>query len=561
MRVQFRVRLIAAVLVLVLIAAACGDDGGEAGSGTTPTGPTTTAEPKAGGNLVHGVYSETAGLDPVVTNGGGTTGNTELSSIYDVIMRYDPESARYEPQTAESLTPNAEFTEWTLKLRSGIKFSDGTDYDAEAVVFGMKRHSQFGSRAAGLLANVQEYTVVDPLTVRFTLRGPWPGFPYVLAFTPGLIPSPTAVKAACGANHETLPRECSFNLRPVGAGPFVLDSYRPRDSITVKRNPNYWGGQVYLDTVRFVNLNGAPPTYEAIKANTLQTGFLRETETIKRAQDEGSLGGSYVNMQWAGGVALMNSGKVTCRGGNPAALCGGKPDGVIELTTPTADRRVRQAIALAVDPKVIDQRLNNNTGFPSAEFFQEPSRWRSSSPTKEYDVNRAKALVEEVKRETGWDGSIRLNCHNAPSVQGWPIAMQAMLTNAGFRPVLKNDYDINGLVADVLINKSYDVSCWGLNVAEEAPEIALQQVLLSTSSGNAMNFHNAEIDAQIKIVREARTDAEKKAALDRIQEIWKVEQPSVVWGAVPEMIAWRRDVHGLKMTVSTTVLFDKAWIG
>jgi peptide/nickel transport system substrate-binding protein len=329
----------------------------------------------------------------------------------------------------------------------------------------------------------------------------------------------------------------------------------------VKRNPDYWGGQVYLDTVKFVNLNGAPPTYEAIKANTLQTGFLRETETIKRAQDEGSLGGSYVNLQWAGGVALMNSGKVTCRGGNPAALCGGKPDGVIELTTPTADRRVRQAVALAVDPKIIDQRLNNSTGFPGAEFFQEGSRWESSAPTNEYDTDRAKALVEEVKRETGWDGSIRLNCHNAPSVQGWPIAMQAMLTTVGFRPVLKNDYDISGLVADVLINKSYDVACWGLNVAEEAPEIALQQVLLSTSAGNAMNFHNAEIDAQIAIVREAQTDAEKKAALEKIQEIWQVEQPSVIWGAVPEMIAWRRGVHGLKMTVATTVLFDKAWIG
>jgi peptide/nickel transport system substrate-binding protein len=86
-------------------------------------------------------------------------------------MRYDPATQKYEGQSAESVTANADSSEWTLKLKPGIKFSDGTDYDADAVVFGMKRHVRFGSRTAGLVGNVKEYTVVDKL--RSTRRSSW----------------------------------------------------------------------------------------------------------------------------------------------------------------------------------------------------------------------------------------------------------------------------------------------------------------------------------------------------------------------------------------------------
>src|SRR5688572_17353521 len=264
MRNKRVVRIFSLVGALAIIATACGDDGDGGSSQTTSATPdstvpaTTTAQPKIGGSVKMGMFSETAGLDPVVTNGGGTTGTTELAAIFDTIMRYDTTTKKFEPQTADSLTANGDGSEWVLKLRSGMKFTDGTDYDADAVVFGMKRHSTFGSRAAGLLANIKEYTVVDKLTVKFTLTAPWGNFPYVLAYTPGLIPSPTAVKAACGVNQEIIPRNCTFNSKPVGAGAFKVDSYKPKESINLVRNDGYWGGKPYLDAVSFVVLSGAP---------------------------------------------------------------------------------------------------------------------------------------------------------------------------------------------------------------------------------------------------------------------------------------------------------------
>jgi peptide/nickel transport system substrate-binding protein len=551
------------ILVLIgFLAFGCGDSAGNeaapSGGGTALAGSSTTVAPKRGGTITHGVYSETAGLDPVVSNGGGTTGNTEMATLYDTIMQYDRTTNSYTGRTAASLTPNADFTVWTLVLRSGIKFSDGTDYDAEAVVFGLKRHTQFASRSASLVGNIKEYKVLDKLSVEFTLTGRWASFPYVLAYAPGMIPSPTAVRAACGPNQEIRPRECGFNLKPVGAGPFVLDSYKPKDSITVKRNDAYWGGEVYLDAIKFVLLVGAPATYEALKSNTLQSAFLREAEVLKRAKEDGTIGGYYEVKQSLGGVVLMNNGKVTCRNGNPAGVCTGKPDGVVSIETPTADRRVRQAIAYAVDTKVLDQRLNNGTGYPGEEFFQEGSRWKSRAPVSSYDPAKAKELVEQVKRETGWDGSLRVNCHNAQSTSGWPISMEAMLSTVGFKPRMKYDYDLAAMVNDVTVNKAFDIACFGFSVDDEAPEVGLQQNLSSSSS--SMNLSSPELDAQIRAVREAATEPDKLAALEKVQDLWRTEQFSKVWRATGEMIAWNKNMRGVKVTVSTTVLFDKAWL-
>src|SRR5688572_15216820 len=104
MRHKYLGRTLVTIIVFSIAAAACGDSG-ESDAGPTTTGGgaaatvSTTLAPKTGGSIAMGMYSETAGLDPVVSNGGGTTGNTELMAIYDTIMRYDTVAGKYEPQT------------------------------------------------------------------------------------------------------------------------------------------------------------------------------------------------------------------------------------------------------------------------------------------------------------------------------------------------------------------------------------------------------------------------------------------------------------------------------
>jgi peptide/nickel transport system substrate-binding protein len=567
MRVTWHVRTVVLVVVAALFAAGCGGDDSESDSASSTTAAesggeatTTTATPKSGGVITMGTYTEPSGLDPVVAQGGGTSGNHEMSAIYGTLMQYDTETRTYEPSMAESLTANADSTEWTLKLRPDVTFTDGTPYDADAVVFALKRHTQFGSTMAAQLGTVKEYTVVDPATVKITLTTSWPNFPYVLSHTPGMIPSKTAIEAAC-TDAAKPARECGFNLAPVGAGPFKVESYTPKESIVLTRNDDYWAGPVYLDGVKFVTLRGGELTYESVKSDELQVGFLREAGAIAKANEEAETD-LYTNRQGLGGIALLNNGQVTCKNKLPAAICGDKPDGIVDLKKPTGDVRIRQAIAAALDNELMNDRQNDGTGQPGSEFFQEGPF--AGEPTATFDAAKAKELVEEYKAETGWDGSISVTCLQEQATGPTFVqTMEALLNSVGFK-VTTDLRPSTEYISRVQLTRDYDIACWGFNVGSDAPEAGLSRHVLSVAggnpAGNAMNLNNPDIDKLILEIRSAPDEAAKKAALDELTEVWSEQQPSVIYANTDETIASAKKVHGLKFNVATTVVFDEAWL-
>jgi peptide/nickel transport system substrate-binding protein len=260
---------------------------------------------------------------------------------------------------------------------------------------------------------------------------------------------------------------------------------------------------------------------------------------------------------------LLNNGQITCKGGLPSAVCAGKPDGIIDLGKPTGDKRIRQAIAYALDPKQMDARMNNGTGLPGFEFFVKGSRF-DVGPMAETNVDKAKALVDAYKKEKNWDGSISVTCLAEQATgPAFVLAVATMLDAVGF----KSKQDVKPsteYITNVQTTRNYDVACWGFNVADEAPEAGLSRHVLSVAGGNtggnAMNLNNAAIDAQIQALKVAKTDAERKSAFDKILTVWKDEVPSVVYSNNPEVIASNKKVKGLKYNVATTVMFDKAWI-
>jgi peptide/nickel transport system substrate-binding protein len=555
-------RWIGLVLAVAVIASACGDDGdddAEPAAGDT-NAPTTVAEtPVAGGTITMSVFSEASGLDPITISGAGVTGGAEMVAIYDSVMRYNPETGEYEPRTAESLTPNSDFSVWTLKLKPGIKFSDGTDYDAEAVRYSIERHKSPANRtpSAGAVQNVKEATVVDTLTLRITLTGPWPGFPAVLASSPGYVPSPTAVKA-CGA---TPPRECPFNLSPVGAGPFVIDSFKPKEAITMTRNPNFYGGPVYLDGLKFVFIpGGAAAGLEALKAGGVQVAYLREPEPIDAAKEEEYPG--YSNLQQNGANMLMNIGvTVQCAGGEPAAICAGKPDGPQVTDNPTKSLKVRQAIAAAIDTEVINERAYGGTGFPGTEFVQESFRYYSGVEGPEYDPERARQLVQEAKQE-GWDGRVRYFSSNVPSTVNRALAVKTMLEAVGITVELDSTKSTTDHVAQITVARDYDLTIWGSPQLEDSDLswVVLDQALRSDSPANRVGYKSADMDRALLELKVASTDDAKKAAYSKISELLARDLPWLTEGAVEEYIAWQPEVQGIYANLATTVYFDKAWI-
>ncbi|HEX7097479.1 MAG TPA: ABC transporter substrate-binding protein, partial [Acidimicrobiales bacterium] len=369
-------RGLAAVVAVVVLAAGCGDDSAdERASGDVPstTGPSAegcTAD-RVGGSVTMGVFSEAQGLDPAGAPGAGTTGGAERAAIFDTLVRYNPDTGEFEPHVAESVTPNDDFTSWTIKLRPGIKFGNGDPLTAESVKASLERHMAQQARSSVKRALVgATISTPDELTVVVTIPEPWVQFPFVLAREAGMVTNPAVV----AQDPE------GFGRNPVGAGvgPYELVRYTPGDSIVLRAKDDYWGGPVCIQELRFVSFPGSDATLEALKVDTIQVAFLGSPGAVARSEDEGIPGFDNL-VHYAEGVLLNN--------------------GIRGSQTLTTDPRLRRAIALAIDPEQINQRVWDGKGLPTAKLVHPDSRLAYDTEGLSYDPEEAKRLVEEVKAD------------------------------------------------------------------------------------------------------------------------------------------------------------------
>jgi peptide/nickel transport system substrate-binding protein len=561
MRRISRIAMLGAALVFAVVASACGDDG-DSGGGAAPTteeGTTTTVAPVAGGSITVGVFAPPQGFDPIMSSSAhGTIGGIELMAMYDTVVSWDPETGEYVPRTAESFEPNADHTVWTLKLKPGITFADGTAYDAAAVKFNVERHTQPTSRSASrfiLTTFVKSIEVTDSLTVRFTLNRSWTGLPFLFTRDVGLIASPTAIQAA----GET------FNSAPgkAGAGPFVLASVKPGESMVFEKNPDYYGGEVLLDSITFVpSPGGAAAAYEGLSAGTLDAAFLRAPDVIERAREEGEHTVLAERIP-AGNVLDINSGiVVTCQGGQPAGQCAGKPDGEkVKTAAPASDPLVRRAIAAAIDPEQVNERAYGGAAKAGPELFEPDFPLSPEVDGAPYDPDEARQLVEQAKA-AGWNGSIRLYSVKDPAGQALGLSVSTMLQAVGIDVQLDSTFDPPSLLRKVLVDRDYDLVIWGAGFSEN-PDGNFVGSLGSYHSGGAAarsGFSSAAMDQGIQALGVATTDEETTAAYEQIAEAWATDVPAVALLELENAFVTVEGLHGVQRTTSSSFLFDKAWI-
>ena len=354
-------RMLGAVaMAIALLAAGCGDDDGgdaspaetTAGStgGTTATsaatatteapttGSTTTNEDeqctaaRKGGTLTVGEPAYSAGLDPAqVTGAAATTGGIEMTAIYDTLMRWNTEKAVYEPQVAQSLTPNADSSVWTLKLRPNVKFGNGDPLTADAVIASIERLRGARVSAASFVQLMTSMVAPDPMTVVFTLNAPWGDFPYFLAGSGGMI-----VNRAVASSMTPE----AFNLNPTGAGvgPFELKRYAPKEEVVLSAKPDYWGGVVCVDEVRVISPQGDQALLEALKLGEIDLTVLEaDPRYTAQAKEEGFPG--------AGAVSQASQLMINTVPGQPGA-----------------DVNIRRALVAAIDLDLINTRVYDGTG-------------------------------------------------------------------------------------------------------------------------------------------------------------------------------------------------------
>jgi len=399
-------------MLALLAACGSGSSGGTKGDASTldkdQAGVTTAAggaqvlakgDPVKGGSLTMGMYAPVESLDPA---GPSASGSLPQRAIFDSLFTYDV-NGNIAPKLAKGIETKDNGATWTMTLPSGVKFSDGTPFNSEAVEANLERIGADGSqsRSAGDVRQIASMTTPNDTTLVMKLAKPSMVFPKIFVWgqpgAPGMVPSPTAVKKY-GAQ---------FGLHPVGAGPFMVKSFKPDGEIDLVRNPNYYQkGLPYLDALTMV------PAVD--------------TQSRLSAAEAGDI--DFANTQSATDlVAASKAGLVTLK--QPASTY---YDLLFNLKkAPFNDVTFRKAVIEAIDLDALNQATFDGLQtpmsgiFPSTNpYYDEAAGW----PT--YDPDDAKKLVAAYKAKGG-NPSFSLTTTSPPEFQKQATVMQQMLKDVG----------------------------------------------------------------------------------------------------------------------------------
>ncbi|MHB1712011.1 MAG: ABC transporter substrate-binding protein, partial [Acidimicrobiales bacterium] len=303
--------------------AACSS--GAAGSGKTTGAPSgkpgvSTASPQRGGSAVIGTAAEIDGFFPPSSH-WDNNGFLYANTVYDPLTALAADGT-VKPYLAESIIPNSTYTAWTLTLRPGITFHDGSPLDSRVVKnnFDALKASPLTGTALKPLTSV---TVSDPMTVVYHFDEPFVTLPASLSTQVGYVVGQAMLDAAVSSPSKA--------PHPVGTGPFIYSQWLPNSHFTATRNPHYWrSGYPYLDSVTYRPI---PDTTQ--REATLRTGGV---DLIVSSQPE-----TVDLFTGQSGYQVVDSLSIPL--GEPSMQfimlnC---------LAAPTNDLRVRQALAKATD--------------------------------------------------------------------------------------------------------------------------------------------------------------------------------------------------------------------
>ena len=368
-------------------------------------------------DLVVAIKTEPSSMDPQYH---ALTPNIQLSqTLFDPLVCADAEMLP-KPCLAESWT--AQGNTWTFKLRPNVKFSDGSPFTAADVLFTFDRVPKVPNSPSSYKIYLQEITKVealDPLTVRITTEKPYPLLPTNMASLPIL-----SSKAASGPAPEgKTTTELNAGNGLVGAGPYKFVSWKRGSEIVFERNPHYWGPKPAWDKVTYRPISNPAARVAALLAGDVDLVEDPPTDDLERLKKDPKLNVVAKASNRIIYVALDQNGEQTpgIQGTN------GK--------NPFLDKRVREAMSLAIDRQALVDRIMGGIATPAAQLLPLPMLGASknlATPTKA-DPEKAKALLKAAGYPDGF--TLVLGSPNGRYINDSKVAqtLAAMWTRIGVK--------------------------------------------------------------------------------------------------------------------------------
>ncbi|MFS3128874.1 ABC transporter substrate-binding protein [Nocardioides sp. Bht2] len=524
-------RLAVAALAGALVLTACADTGDDKSSSSDKTdnsamyvaglvGDQSAGTPKKGGTLEVIEYGEARSLDPTKTIPNGAVGGNALAAIYDVLMSYDPATGEYSPLMAKSLETKDSKT-WTLTLRDGVNFTDGTPLNAQAVVASIGYYMQNqGFNTLLLHTNISKMTPQGDNTVVFTLNKPWATFPAMLAAGPGMILAPAAIAGG------------PEKFKPIGAGPFKFDTYKPAEELILSRNEKYFGEAPNLDKLRFTWVQADQAKLDSLKAGSADVISVRTAGVLENARKDGFAGA----MSPAGISQVVWINNREGRGGS--------------------DERLRKAINLATNPEQYLDRTQGGAGQPTRGLYSEAFAYYKEIELPEQNIAEAKKLVAEAKAD-GADTSLSYITQSDQTSQTGAVTLEAQLEAVGFDIEVELLRDITEQTTRLYVKKDFDLAMGSMSLSED-PYMSFANNVVSTSPANPSGYANKEMDALVADLQ-TKMPVEAVDTLAEINALWQETVPGAVISAGGFFSPWGKNVHGVVPTGVNMLLFHKAW--
>ncbi|MDQ1520411.1 MAG: peptide/nickel transport system substrate-binding protein [Actinomycetota bacterium] len=360
--------LTALVALAALALGACGGGGGSGNKtgGAAKTGATKvtgpSGAPKSGGTLRYGIEAETDGLNPT-KNRFAISAFAMGTAVFDRLAHLDTHG-KVKPYLALSWTPSADYMSWTVKLRPGVKFHDGTPFNAEAAKVGLDRAAAdplIGLAVRAAFNNKTPAEVVDNLTVKFNMKEPNTHLPYYLTSQVAFAASPKWLAAA--------DKNPDLNQQPVGTGPFKFAS-RVRDGSTkFVRNDSWWGGKVPLDGIEFVVQTDSARRADQLLAGDLDVMHTSDPQTIKLLRGEKNIQ-KFEENKGEESFVMMNT-----------------------QSAPFDDIRVRKALTLSTPKRKYLDVIGEGILTPADSMFHPDLKWYNPAVKQQADDPTAAAAL------------------------------------------------------------------------------------------------------------------------------------------------------------------------
>lgn len=427
-------------------------------------------------------------LDPHLIRNNHPIGSV-VWSVFDSLVRRNADGT-HEPRLALSWE-QVEPTRWRFKLRGGVKFTNGEEFNAETVKFNFERMNVSPYNAESQLwpqTNLKSVDVVDPMTVDLVTSEPTINMLYWLE--EAFIGAPAYMK-------NTAPDVVGAN--PIGSGPYMFVEWKQGDRVVLKSNPGYWNGEPSIKDVIFRDIPELSSRVNELKAGSVDIAVGLTPDSADLAKSDRS------TVVAVNGLRKMHMG--------------------ISFTGIDAlkDKRVRQALNHAVDVATMIQTLEHDMTKPLASIVNPPNNNPDLKPFA-YDPDKAMALLKEAGHT---DFEIPVAYGKYPGAKEVSETVAAYLEAIGLKPKLEA-YE-TGQFTQMLREKAFKGIYYHGWASLINPSVELV-ILTSDAVDNSNGYNNADYDKLVKTASITLDETKRKDLL--------LKAETAIWDDCPWIYLW-----------------------